>query len=98
MTSTKDLNFFQTNDIVSKPDHFRLLQDPTGSPPVDILAVHGISLMICWGLLMFFGYCAARYLKHYKWWLYIHVAASIMPAYWSFGMLIATLTIRKYKP
>jgi hypothetical protein len=80
-TVYSETNFLETT---------RILQE---SPSVDIWAVHGISLMLCWGLLMFFGYCAARFLKHHKWWIYIHLGFSIIPAYWTFGMLIATLSV-----
>jgi hypothetical protein len=78
----------------------RILQQPPplpdGAGPVDIWAVHGISLIICWGVLNFIGYCAARFLKHYTWWIYVHFAGSILPALWTFGMIIATLIISKY--
>jgi hypothetical protein len=84
-------DFKSQNEIAVKLNQpKRMLQDST-SVPVDVFAVHGISLMICWGLLNFFGYCAARFLRHYKWWLYVHFACTILPAYWTFGMLIATL-------
>jgi hypothetical protein len=57
----------------------RLLEEQF-STPIDIYQVHGITLVVGWGFVHILGYCAARFLKHYHWWIYIHLFCTELPA------------------
>jgi hypothetical protein len=63
-------------------DKKRFLENVTEAQPVfiDIYQVHGLSLLVGWGFLHMIGYCAARYLKHYQWWIYVHILCTELPA------------------
>jgi hypothetical protein len=73
--NSKSIRFLLDNDDESIPTY------------IDIYQVHGVALIVGWGFLHILGYCAARYLKHYHWWLYIHVLCTELPAIATIGTI-----------
>jgi hypothetical protein len=64
----------------------------------DFYALHGISMIIIWTVLTFFGYCAARFMKHNSKWAYVHFLCCELPALYTFALLIATIVLCKDSP
>ena len=58
-------------------------------------AIHGIGQLIGWNLLVTIGYIAARFLKHYPWWLILHFLGGTIPAI--FSVVIIAITFAKGK-
>jgi hypothetical protein len=85
----------RASNTFSITDDFLPDTNPTTAGP-NIYDVHGISLFISWGLLNFFGYCAARFFKHHPWWMYVHLFCTQLPGLWTFAMIIATLAVSKF--
>ena len=54
-------------------------------------AVHGIGQLIGWNFLVTIGYVAARFLKHYPWWLPLHFIGGTVPAMFSVGIIISAI-------
>ena len=82
-------NFMQSSFIITSNTSNNTVVDTTtgGSSPIDFWAFHGISLVIGWSVFNFFGYIAARFLKHYTWWIWVHRIGSGLNSFWSIGVV-----------
>jgi hypothetical protein len=81
------LNYFITEIRLSTND----LEDAIVSS-VDIFwYVHGIGMFIAWNFFVLIGYIAARFLKHYPWWIFLHILGGTIPAFFSVGIIIAAI-------
>lgn len=57
--------------------------------------VHGIGMFIAWNLFVLIGYVAARFMKHYPWWSFLHFLGGTIPALFSVGIIIAAIVKSK---
>lgn len=67
--------------------------DPTSANDV-YWDVHGIGMFVAWNLFVTIGYIAARFLKHYSWWTFLHLLGGTVPALFSVGIIIAAIVKR----
>lgn len=54
-------------------------------------AIHGIGQLVGWNVLVTIGYIAARFLKHYPWWLPLHFIGGTIPALYSIVVIIMAI-------
>lgn len=52
---------------------------------------HGVGNLIAWNFLITIGYIAARFLRHYPWWSYLHFVGGTIPCLYSFSVSIAAI-------
>jgi len=80
---------------------FKITQGNIDPPakPFDFLEFHGIILIILWVPLNFIGYISARFLRQYKWWIWLLFAGSVSAVFITIGILAASLKygITEYK-
>jgi hypothetical protein len=81
-------NTSNVNTIINPPT--------TQDNPFDFFQFHGIILFIIWTFFNFFGYIFARFLKHYKWWYWIHQAGSGITSLITIGVLSASIKYCKF--
>ena len=53
--------------------------------------IHGIGMFIAWNLFVLIGYIAARFLKHYPWWIILHFIGGTVPSLFSVGIIVAAI-------
>lgn len=54
-------------------------------------SIHGIGQLIAWNIFVFIGYIAARFLRHYPWWSYLHFLGGTIPSWFTIGVAIAAI-------